>query len=129
MAWADVSDVSDRLGRDLTTAETVQVSVLLSDAEWAIRRRIPELDASAAGDETFRRVLVRIEARAVQRVLMNPTGARQVSDSVDDYSHSETLDTSLSRGELYISDAEWTELGAGGSGGSGSFSMAWGYAL
>jgi hypothetical protein len=42
----------------------------------------------------------------IVRVLKNPDSARQQSRAVDDWSKSQTLDTSISSGEMYVSEYE-----------------------
>ena len=121
MAFATPSDVEARLGRDLTDAETTQAVAYLDDVEAEISSRLGDLD-SLTTDTTFLALLVRVEATAAKRVFLNPGGIRQHSESVDDYSQSDTYDTTISTGGLYVSDAEWVLLG-GGSAGSGAFSV------
>jgi hypothetical protein len=125
MAYASPFDVSARLGRELTDAETVQAVVYLNDVEAEISSRLGDL-TGRVNDAVFLALLVRVEASAAKRVFLNPGGIRQHSESVDDYSQSDTYDTSISTGGLYVSDDEWVLLG-GGSSGSGSFTMLAGY--
>lgn len=125
MAYATPGDVVARLGRDLTDAETIQALAYLDDVEAEIRTRITGL-ASLVDDVDYMTLVVRVEANAAKRVFLNPGGIRQHSESVDDYSQSDTYDTAISTGGLYVSDDEWRLLGAG-SAGAGSFSMARGY--
>lgn len=127
MAYADPQDVAVRLGRSLTDDELAQAYYYLEDIEAMIRLRIGTLDSKATADEYYLAVVVAVEAKAVKRVFMNPNGIRQHSEAVDDGSSSDTYDTAISAGDLYVSDDEWVQLG-GGKRGSGSFSMARGYA-
>lgn len=126
MAFAQPSDVATRLGRELTDAELGQAAAYLDDVEAEIRSRVSDLDARA-DDLNFLALVIRVEASAAKRVFMNPGGIRQHSESLDDYSQSDTLDVSISTGSLYVSDDEWRLL-LGGSSSGGSFSMARGYA-
>jgi hypothetical protein len=125
MAFASPSDVEARLGRSLTDAEIGQAAAYLDDVEAEIISRLGDITGRAT-DPVFLSLLVRVEASAAKRVFLNPGGIRQHSESVDDYSQSDTYDTSISTGGLYVSDDEWMLLG-GGSSGSGSFSMLMGY--
>lgn len=125
MAYAQPGDVEARLGRELTEAEINQAMAYLDDVEAEISSRLGDLSGRVT-DATFLALLVRIEATAAKRVFLNPGGIRQHSESVDDFSQSDTYDTAISTGGLYVSDAEWVLLG-GGSAGSGSFSMLAGY--
>ncbi len=125
MAFATPSDVEVRLGRSLTDSETGQAVAYLDDVEAEIAGRLGDLTGKVT-DPVFLALLIRVEASAAKRVFLNPGGIRQHSESVDDYSQSDTYDTSISTGGLYVSDDEWVLLG-GGSSGSGSFSMAVGF--
>ena len=126
MAFAQPSDVATRLGRELTDAEFDQAAAYLDDVEAEIRLRVTDLDARA-DDVNFLSLVIRVESSAAKRVFMNPGGIRQHSESLDDYSQSDTLDVSISTGSLYVSDDEWRLL-LGGSASGGSFSNARGYA-
>jgi hypothetical protein len=127
MAYADPSDVAVRLGRDLTAAEVGQAFAMLDDVEAEIRMRVSDLDGRTA-DVNYLALVVRVESAAVKRVLMNPGAVRQHSESLDDYSQSDTIDSAVSTGALYVSDDEWALLdGGGGPASSGAFSMAVGY--
>ena len=46
----------------------------------------------------------------VRRVLMNPEGARERSQTVDDYQETVVVDTALSSGEMFISPREMKRL-------------------
>jgi hypothetical protein len=127
MAYAEPSDVQVRLGRDLTASEVNQAFAMLDDVEAEIRMRVSDLDDRTA-DPYYLTLVIRVEAGAVKRVLMNPGAVRQHSESLDDYSQSDTIDSAVSTGALYVSDDEWSLLdGGGGPASSGSFSMAVGY--
>jgi hypothetical protein len=125
MAFATPSDVEVRLGRPLVGTEIGQADAYLDDVEAEITSRLGDITGRAT-DPVFLALLIRVEASAAKRVFLNPGGIRQHSESVDDYSQSDTYDTSISTGGLYVSDDEWVLLG-GGSSGSGSFTMLAGY--
>lgn len=59
---------------------------------------VPQMVATA----TVKSVMVSM----IIRVLKNPDSARQQSRAVDDWSKSQTLDTSISTGEMYVSEYE-----------------------
>lgn len=113
MAFATVEDVQKRLGRDLTAAETAQVTEWLQDLEADIRARIPDIDALMADTETgesYTRTVTRVVAETIVAKLKNPKGLRQYTESVDDYSLTETVDVANSSGRLMISDDDWDLL-------------------
>src|SRR5690606_240528 len=111
MSYANVTDVSTRLGRPITSAvEIAQVNAWLSDVELMIRARIANLDALVAAGTIDEDSVVTVEASAVVRKMQNPEGLRQVTKSVDDGSVTKTRDTALSDGALRILDSEWEML-------------------
>jgi len=109
--FANVSDVSTRLGRPITSeAEVAQVNAWLSDAEALIRGRILDLDERVAAAPAYEDAVVSVEANAVVRKIQNPEGLRQTTRSVDDGSITKTRDSVLSDGQLRITDEEWALL-------------------
>ena len=110
MAYATSSDVGSRLGRTLTADEVAQVNALLADVEGMIKDRIPDLGDKVVATPSLVATLVRVEANAVKRVMINPTGIRSHSEALGPESHSDTYDSAVATGELYVSDAEWGAL-------------------
>lgn len=100
MALATLTDLSDRLGRDLTAVETRQATALLEDASGIILGRFPQYATTPTANATA------VCAAMVLRVLRNPDGHRQ--EAIDDYSY--TVDSSRSAGELYLTDHEAATL-------------------
>ncbi|MEU1293055.1 hypothetical protein ABZ439_11575 [Streptomyces sp. NPDC005840] len=100
MALATLDDLADRLGRDLTAEEQRRATAWLTDAEALILSRFPQYEAAPTA------VAKKVCCAMVLRVLNNPDGKRQ--ESVDDYSY--TIDSSRSRGEVYLSRDEEGEL-------------------
>ena len=101
---ATSTDLQNRSLRTLTVQESTVGSTLLEDA-WAILiTRIPGLPArlDAAGSEGLRAVVVQVLCAMVLRVLNNPDG--KFKETIDDYSYQ--LDSAVSTGSLYLSDAE-----------------------
>lgn len=110
MAFVDITDVQVRLGRSLSTAEEAQVTAWIEDLEAIVLQRVPDLreriDAGTISEAIVRSVL----CSAIIRVMRNPGGLRQRTESIDDYSLTETIDSSLSTGALYLTDEEWDLL-------------------
>lgn len=100
MVLATIMDLEDRLGRDLTGTEARQATAWLTDASALILRRFPQY-ATVPTD-----ISTKVCCSMVLRKLDNPNGKRQ--ESLDDYSY--TIDSSRSRGEVYLSDEEAEEL-------------------
>ncbi|MEU5442763.1 hypothetical protein [Streptomyces griseofuscus] len=107
MALATLTDLADRLGRDLTSPEARRATAWLADAEALILKRFPQYATAPTAVST------KVACAMVLRVLTNPDGKRQ--ESLDDYSY--TVDSSRSRGEVYLSEDEAEELrpAAGGA--------------
>lgn len=114
MAYASVSDIEARFGRQLNTQETIQCKSLLEDAA-----NIIDAYNAAASDDSKKTVSVRMVSRAIGDDGVNvPVGATQGSMAALGYSQSWTLGTGASAGELYIGRTEKKLLGLGGSIGS-----------
>ena len=81
------------------------------DAAWVVlAARIPTLDASLdSGDISFEPVVYVVVQMAL-RALRNPLGREQESISLDDATHSWTLDKRLASGRLSIEDEELAML-------------------
>jgi len=109
MAYATVVDVESRLGRDLSTEEENQVTVLLDDVEALIRARIPDLDDRVAASANYERIVVMVETNAVVRVLRNPDA--YVSETDGNYSYQRA--SQGSNGMLELLPVEWEWLGSG----------------
>lgn len=112
--WQDVQ--VRLLDRTLTTPQQETVTVWIGDLSSDIRQRIPDVDAQVAASPDFANTVKRVIAGAVKRVLDNPKGLRQSTVSVDDYSRTETVDTTGSSGKLQLSDDDWDDLLPGSSG-------------
>ncbi|MER6435428.1 hypothetical protein ABT275_03565 [Streptomyces sp. NPDC001185] len=114
MALATLQDLADRLGRDLTESEERRATAWLDDAEALILSRFPQYGTTPTA------LSKKVACAMVLRVLTNPDGKRQ--EAIDD--HSYTIDSSRSRGEVYLSDEEAAELRP--QPGGGAFSIVLG---
>lgn len=112
MAYAQVSDVADELGRPIEPdgMESRQIGKWLERVERAIRLRIPLLDRWCTEDEEYRALVADVESAAVARKAMNPEGIRSIMMQIDDGNLQKTIDTSRSAGEVSILDGEWELL-------------------
>lgn len=116
MAFVEVSDVEARLGRTLTASETIQVTAWIEDLGALVLVRIPDLQERIDADTVSAAVVRSIFCSAIIRVLRNPEGLRQHTESIDDYSVTKTIDSSSSSGLLFLTDDEWGLLIPGGTG-------------
>ncbi|MFE5771440.1 Gp19/Gp15/Gp42 family protein [Streptomyces sp. NPDC056485] len=96
MALATLTEVADRLGRDLTESETRQATALLADATAMITDRFPVQAVTPTA------AAAAVCAAMVVRVLRNPDARR--TEQLDDYSY--TVDNAVSSGQLYVSSTE-----------------------
>lgn len=110
MSVVTITDVQARLGRVLTDLEQAQVTAWLEDLNALVRARVPDLDDQLESGEMDRAVLKLVFTQAIRRLLLNPEGLRQYTESIDDYSVTKTVDSSVSSSALYLSDDEWAML-------------------
>lgn len=113
--YASAQDVADGF-RPLTAAENLVVVTLLQRAGLILQAAVPSLTRRVADGSLSTELVVVIEAAMVTRVLRNPEGKRQVTTSIDDYTHSWTLDSALSTGGLYATEGELASLALPSSG-------------
>lgn len=107
MAYAEASDVADRLGRALDEAEQRIVEARLDDVEAILKTRIPDLDEQVQEDRINLRIVEMVEVEAILRLIRNPDGYIQETDG--NYSYS--LNAQVASGRLQILPEEWRWLG------------------
>jgi len=105
-----IQDVQARLGRVLTDLEQAQVNAWLEDLGALVHARVPDLEDQLNAGTMDRSILKLVFAQAIRRLLLNPEGLRQYTESIDDYSVTKTVDSSVSSSALYLSDDEWAML-------------------
>lgn len=104
------TDVEARLlNKTFSEDETTVINQWIGDLLAEIKLGISNLE-ELAEDENYLNTLKRVISAAVKRVLDNPRGLRQMSISIDDYTRSETIDSTSSAGLLYLTDDEWSQL-------------------
>lgn len=119
---ATTADLSARSFRTLTTQELSVGGTLLGDAWAMVLTARPSVGAridAAPADPVFVPVVKQILCAMVLRVLNNPDG--KLEESQDDYRY--RLDSAVSTGALYISDAELARLSDGDSVPDGAWSI------
>lgn len=102
---ASIEDVEKRWGPIANPTLRTRAAAWLDDAWLKVKKipgLIPRIESEAVDVEDVKRILCAM----VVRVLKNPSGFR--SRSIDDASV--TIDTTISSGELYLSDEERDEL-------------------
>ena len=116
MAYADSSDIQERITRTLSAAEIKVCDALLEDAAVLI-----DTYNSSASEEAKKIVSCRMVMRALGSGSDSvPIGASQGSMSALGYSQSWTVGSGGSAGELYLSKTDKKLLGAGSHIGSRS---------
>lgn len=113
MAYANVSDIEARVGRELNTQEAIQCQSLLDDAAVII-----DAYNSNASEDNKKLVSIRMVVRSIGASEDIPLGATQGSMSALGYSQSWTMGSGASAGELYIGKMEKKLLGLAGTIGS-----------
>lgn len=108
------NDLVKRSLRTLTEQELLVGETLLDDAWGILLSRVSGIGdrvEAAPLDVAFRALVVQIQVAMVLRVLRNPEGKLQ--ETQDDYSY--RLDSAVSTGALYVSEAEVALLAGGDS--------------
>lgn len=106
--------------RPLTDAEKDSAQELLDDAWAVLLGTVPDLESRMGSGATSVSLVHFVVAAMVMRVLRNPNGVRQWA--VDDYS--ETRDSSVAAGSLYVSADEVALLTGSAARRGGAFSVA-----
>jgi hypothetical protein len=107
VAYASLSDVVARLGRELSDEESVLVGTRLEDVERMIVRRIPDLEEKVSAGSVVEEDLIQVEAEAVLRLVRNPDGLYMETDG--NYSYQFSRESAS--GRLEIRPEEWRMLG------------------
>lgn len=116
---ATQTDLQNRSLRTLTSQELSVGGTLLGDAWTILTTRVPDLESRVTADSgKLAPLVVQIQCAMVLRVLNNPDG--KLSESIDDYTF--RLDSAVSSGALYVSDAEVALLTDGATS-SGAFTI------
>jgi hypothetical protein len=121
---ATVTDVTRRMLRPLTTAETAWVGNVLDDAFRHIIVSLPDVGTALDSpdlppDAPFRDVVVQVTCAMLIRVLQNPDGV--LEETTDDYTR--RLDAAVSTGQIQMTAAERVLLSAGTGDPEGAFSV------
>lgn len=119
---ATVTDLTNRSLRALSSRE-VQVGEVLLDDAWSIvisaRPTVATRLDAAPAPAAFKALVVQIICAMVLRVMNNPDG--KLEEQGDDYRY--RLDSAVSSGALYISEAELARLGEGDSVSDGAWTI------
>jgi hypothetical protein len=92
--------------RPLTEAELGVAGSLLTEASVKLRSRVPGLDAMVAADADRGLLAKAAVVNAVKRVLLNPSGMKQRSESAGVFSASGSFDDSGASGSIEFTDAD-----------------------
>lgn len=117
------TDLQNRSLRTLTAQELLVGATLLGDAWGVLTTRVSGLEARSDAvptDAALKALIVQVQCAMVLRVLNNPNGKMQ--ESQDDYSY--RLDSAVSTGALYVSDAEVALLSVGDAVSDGAFTIS-----
>lgn len=96
----------EAMWRPLSEQEKTNADTLLQVVSAVFRARVPGLDDLVEAG-TVNDTLVGFSAQqVVKRVLMNPEGFKQISDTTGPFSGSATYDQSVAGVNLYVSDGD-----------------------
>lgn len=119
---ATSADLQARSFRQLSTNEVAVGATLLGDA-WAImlsaKPSVEDRLDKTPPDLVFKSLVVQTLCAMVLRVLSNPEG--KLEERQDDYQY--RLDSAVSSGALYLSDAELARLSEGDDGADGAWTI------
>ena len=119
---AQASELAARSFRALTPEETAVGKTFLNDAWAMVLSAVPTVGTrldTLPEDPVFKSLVVQTLCAMVLRVLNNPDG--KLEESQDDYRY--RLDSAVSTGALYLSDAELARLSEGDDVSKGAFTI------
>lgn len=107
MAFATDTDVAARLGVTFTTAQQAQATAIIGlialEIEHATGTAEADIDSSLP-------ILKVVSVQATVRAMANPTGAQTTSESLGQYSHSETLSRSAAESVELLTRRERSDV-------------------
>lgn len=123
---AAAADVTRRMLRPLTDAETAFVPTALDDAFQQLLVRAPGLagkldDPTIPDSDPIRLLTVATQCAMVKRVLINPDGI--LEESVDEGAYTRRLDAAISTGQIAPTDLEIETLTVAIGSPEGAFSV------
>ncbi|TFD27518.1 Gp19/Gp15/Gp42 family protein [Cryobacterium cryoconiti] len=104
-AFASAEDLKNAW-RTLTVDEAASADALLEEASNKLRGVSPGIDARVLTNELAKANAKAAVVNAVKRVFMNPEG--YLTETIDGYVY--RFDSAISRGEVYISEADLATL-------------------
>ena len=110
MAWTEAADVVARWVGDDRPTDLDAVSVQIADAEAMIVAALPEVADRIDAEVLDVADVVRVVSRMVIRVLRNPHGFRQRTETTGPFAQSSTF-AGNRPGELELTDADIADLG------------------
>lgn len=116
MASFATTDDLEAVWRPLTDPEIEAATKWLTWASALVRQQFPTIDTRLAAGKADPDLLGFVVVSMVKRVMERPGGVRQRSETLGAYTESETYDTAVSTGALYLSDSERATLDGPGGG-------------
>lgn len=110
MAYVNSEDVLDGYEGVFDPASMTWLQTKIDEAELLLESRLGPLTDWA--DTDYRqRALRTVVARMVQRVLTNPRGATQQSETTGPFTDQWTLDPRVASGSIWVTTDDWVLLG------------------
>lgn len=107
--YATAANLAD-IFRPLTSEEMPVAAALLAEASVKLRTRVPNLDDMVAKDEDKAALAASAVANAVKRVLLNPSGMKQLSQTGGPFSESGTYEGVGASGAIDFTTADLVGL-------------------
>jgi hypothetical protein len=107
--YASTTDVSALYG-PLTGDQLTKTVRLLEFASALVKQQVPLVDERLADGSLSADAVASVITAMVVRVLRNPEGRRQVTESAGPFSESWAIDQAVSSGVLYLSETERAAL-------------------
>ncbi|MCC5781380.1 hypothetical protein CRM73_00155 [Kocuria sp. CCUG 69068] len=96
----------EAMWRPLSAQEITNATTLLEVVSGIFRARVPDLEALVASGAVNAALVAFSAQQVVKRVLMNPEGFKQLSDTTGPFSGGGTYDQSVAGVNLYVSDGD-----------------------
>lgn len=105
-SFATPEDVEAVWQQALTDAQTIATAQWLVYASALIRSRVPTVDDRITAGTLDAELTKFVAVSMVLRMLRNPEGIRQESETLGSWSHSATYSEAISSGRLFLTDEE-----------------------
>lgn len=105
---ADLASLEDleTVWRSLSVDESAAAAKWLAWASALVRREVPTVDARVSSGVLSAELVSSVVVAMVQRAMDNPSGARSVSETIEEYSRQVTMGGDGDGTRLFLTDRE-----------------------